>query len=214
MAKEGTFLGELQRGWQRFWQLSWWWKGPIIGVVGFMLVVIVAAIAGGGDEDKPGSSVLATITASPTEAPVTEAPSETTTLTATPKGTAEPTKEPTPEPTDTTAPTVTPITYEIANRKDVSFGVVVRILYRVSVSAPLTEGDLRRIAQEIIDDETSQQDVNAIGFFFYLPGTDTTFLYTAGKADWAPHGDWASADTVQAGDYSDHELGAIDLGGP
>ena len=115
------------------------------------------------------------------------------------------------EPPDTPAPTVAPVTYEIADREDVSFGPVIRIVYRVSVSGPLTESDLRRMAQEVIDNETSQQDVNAIGFFFYLPGTDTTGVYTAGVADWAPDGDWASADTVQAGDYSRHELGAIDI---
>jgi len=112
------------------------------------------------------------------------------------------------------SPTVEPpVTYEIADRADVSFGATIRIVYRVSVSGPLAEDDLRRIAQEIIEDETSQQDVDAIGFFFYLPGTDTASVYSAGKADWAPNGDWASADTVRAGDYSSHELGAIDVGG-
>ena len=121
-----------------------------------------------------------------------------------------PTHTPPPSPTDTPVP----VTYEIAEREDVSFGAVVRIVYRVSVSGPLTEDDLRRITQEIIDDETNQQDVNAIGFFFFLPGTDTTSIYTAGTADWAPDGDWAKADTVQAGNYSRHRLGAIDLGGP
>ena len=118
-----------------------------------------------------------------------------------------------PEPTEPPAPTAAPVTYEIADREDVSFGATVLIDYRVSVSGPLTERELRRIAQEIIDDETSQQDVNAIGFYFYLPGTDTTGVFTAGGADWAPDGDWESADTVQAGDYSRHEIGAIDLGG-
>ncbi|MEE9277735.1 MAG: DUF3105 domain-containing protein [Dehalococcoidia bacterium] len=115
---------------------------------------------------------------------------------------------------DAPAPTAEPVTYEIADREDISFSTVVRILYRVRVSEPLTEDDLRRISQEIIDGETSQQDVNAIALFFYLPGTDTTSVYTAGTADWAPDGVWASANTVQSGDYSRHKLGAIDLGGP
>ena len=118
------------------------------------------------------------------------------------------------EATDTPGATAAPVTYEIADREDVSFGAVVRIVYRVEVSGPLTEEELGRIAQEIIDDETGQQDVNAIGFFFYLPDTDTASVYTAGVADWAPDGDWASADTVQAGDYSRHELGAIDIVSP
>ena len=112
-----------------------------------------------------------------------------------------------------TAPTAAPVSYDIAERKDVSFGATIRIVYTVSVSGPLTEDDIRRIAQEIIDDETSGQAVNAIGFFFYLPGTDVGGTYSAGRADWAPAGDWASADTVRAGDYSRHELGAIHVGG-
>jgi hypothetical protein len=127
-----------------------------------------------------------------------------------------------PPPTELTpqaTPDVAPVTYTIADREDVSFGAVVRIVYRVGVGGlgvggSLTEEKLRRIAQEIIDDETAQEDVNAIGFFFYLPGTEITGVYTAGKADWAPDGDWASADTVQAGDYSRHELGAIDIVSP
>lgn len=128
---------------------------------------------------------------------------------ASPPPTAE-TPAPTPEPTPTPE---APATYEIADREDVSFGATVRIVYRVSVSGPLTEDDIRRIAQEIIDDETSQQDVNAIAFSFYLPGTDTTDTYSAGRAFWVPDGDWTSADTVRAGDYSKHELGAIVVGG-
>ena len=129
--------------------------------------------------------------------------------------TEEPTDTPTPEePSDTAATTAAPVTYEIADREDVSFGAVVRIVYRVGVSGPLTEEVLARIAQEIVDEETGQQDVNAIGFFFYLPDTDTASVYTAGKADWAPDGDWESADTVEVGDYSRHELGAIDIVSP
>ena len=113
----------------------------------------------------------------------------------------------------TDTPPAQTVSYEIAAREDTSFGSVIRITYRVGVGGPLTEEDIRRIAQEIIDDETSRQDVNAIILFFYLPGTDTTGVYSAGTARWAPDGDWASADTVEAGDYSRHELGAIEVGG-
>jgi len=97
-------------------------------------------------------------------------------------------------------------TYETLQREDVSFGSVVRVVYRVGVSGPLSEGDLRRIAEEIIDEEKGRNKVNAVGFFFYLPGTDPMGTYTAGKADWAPDGDWSKADTVTTGDYSKHKL--------
>jgi len=192
-------LREMWLGLKRFWGLRWLIKGPILVVTVLVILIIVAGIVGQEEEKEPETVAEVTVTPQPTETPVPPAPTDTP-LQA--------------EPTDTPAPTAAPVTYEIAEREDVSFGAVVRIVYRVRVSGPLTEDDLRRIAQEIIDDETSQQDVNAIGFFFYLPGTDTTGVYTAGRAHWAPDGDWSSADTVQAGDYSRHELGLIALGNP
>ncbi len=110
-----------------------------------------------------------------------------------------------------TAGSASAVVFEIVQREDVSFGATVRIVYRVTVSAPISEADLSAISEHIIETETSSQDVNAIGFLFFLAGTDTNSVYTAGKADWAPDGDWARADTVQAGDYSSHELGAIEI---
>lgn len=76
MAESGTFFGELQLGWKRFWRLSWWWKGPIMGIVVFILLAIGAGIAGGGDEGDSESTVQATRTSSPTEVPQTSAPSD------------------------------------------------------------------------------------------------------------------------------------------
>ena len=103
------------------------------------------------------------------------------------------------------------VTYQVAARQDVSFGATKRIVYRVVVSGHMVEADLKRITDEIIKSEKKRGAVNAIGFFFYLPGTDTSSVYTAGKADWAPNGDWSQADSVKTGDYSKNRLGAIDL---
>ncbi|MCH7617723.1 MAG: hypothetical protein IIB18_07670 [Chloroflexi bacterium] len=96
MREKGTFLGEIERGWQRFWGLSWWWKGPVIGFVAFLLLIPVAAIFGGEDEDESASLVDAKITASPTE---TSATSNTEEATSSPTRTDEPTATPTPDPT-------------------------------------------------------------------------------------------------------------------
>ena len=96
MREKGTFLGEIERGWQRFWGLSWRWKGPIIGVVAILLVGTIASIFSGGNEDESASLVDATITASPTE---TSATSNTEEATSSPTLTDEPTATPTPEPT-------------------------------------------------------------------------------------------------------------------
>jgi hypothetical protein len=57
---------------------------------------------------------------------------------------------------------------------------------------------------------TDQQDVNAIGFFFYLPGTDPTSSATTGitrhseQIAWYPEGS-------ASGDRSDKELGKTQL---
>jgi len=122
------------------------------------------------------------------------------------------TRSPTPTPIETRSPgvTLTPETiampYETVERKDVSFGRVVRLVFRIRVEGEATEVQLRRIAEEVIEREKKAQPVNAISFFFYLPDTNTSGVYTAGKADWAPDGKWENADQVQAGDYSSHEL--------
>ncbi len=184
----------------RFTRWQTWLKTSITVILSLLTILfIIGAVA--GEEDGSGETVRPEASPPPTP----EAPAPTPEPTPTPEAPA-----PTPEPTPTPE---APATYEIADREDVSFGATVRIVYRVSVSGPLTEDDIRRIAQEIIDDETSQQDVNAIGFFFYLPGTGITAPYSGGAAFWAPEGVWANADTVRAGDYSKHELGAIVVGG-
>ena len=123
-----------------------------------------------------------------------------------PEGTAS--TSPTPTGTDGGTPPddTAVLTYEVVEREDVSLGDVVRLVFRVQVSSEPTGAELEEIANQLITDETQEQDVNAIGFYFYLPDSDTSGPYTAGTGDWAPNGNWEEADTVVAGDYSTHEL--------
>ena len=67
-------LRSLLDGWREFWGLSWWAKGPILGVLALLLVVIISiavASGGGGDEDTGAVSeeptATATVEAEPTE---------------------------------------------------------------------------------------------------------------------------------------------------
>ena len=53
--------------------------------------------------------------------------------------------------------------------------------------------ELTAISNEIIKKATAREQIKALGIFFFLPGTDTSSFYTAGKADWAPGGDWGNA---------------------
>jgi len=84
VAEPGTVIGEFQRGWERFWRLSWWRKGPIIGFGAFILLGIVAAIAGGGEEDDSEPAVQATRTAAPTQTADTDSPTARQTSSPTP----------------------------------------------------------------------------------------------------------------------------------
>jgi hypothetical protein len=92
--------------WHRFWGLSWWWKGPILGALGIFLLSGIAAAAGGGGGEKDDEATRAeetrtasaTRTRSPaTTRPVTRAPIPTTTApTPSPAATPAPTAPPTP----------------------------------------------------------------------------------------------------------------------
>jgi len=118
---------------------------------------------------------------------------------------------PTPTSTDddTTPDDAEVLTYEVVKREDVSEGSLVLVAFSVSVSSEPTKAELEEIANQLIAEETEVLDVNAIGFFFYLPDSDTSGPYTAGTGDWAPNGNWDDADTVVAGDYSTHELAIL-----
>jgi hypothetical protein len=94
----------------------------------------------------------------------------------------------------------------VVKREDVSEEGLVLVAFSVSVSSEPTNTELEEIANQLIADETEDVDVNAIGFFFYLPDSDTSGPYTAGTGDWAPNGNWDDAGIVVAGDYSTHEL--------
>ena len=101
------------------------------------------------------------------------------------------------------------LTYEVVNREDVSVDDLVLVAFSVQVSSEPTKAELEEIANQLITDETQERDVNAIGFFFYLPDSNTSGPYTAGTGDWAPNGNWDDADTVEAGDYSTHQLAVL-----
>jgi len=96
--------------------------------------------------------------------------------------------------------------YEIVKVEDLSFSTCVRVQYRIRVEKLLSLTELADICGEVIEKQKAEKPVNAISFFFYLPGTGTYSMQTAGAADWAPDGKWVEADTVKAGDYRRHML--------
>ena len=94
----------------RFWGLSWWWKGPILGAVTFLTLGIGLAAAGLGDDDgqtavgEATQSLTATVTLT-----ATSVASPTPTPAATPSPTTQPTPVSTPTPIPTPRPTATPV---------------------------------------------------------------------------------------------------------
>ncbi len=96
--------------------------------------------------------------------------------------------------------------FKVVKTEDVSFLGVVRLSMRVQVDGKVSRDQIRSICMELIEKEKSRKPHNAIGFFLYLPGTNSNGFYTAGKADWAPNGKWEEAKSVKTGDYSKHRL--------
>jgi hypothetical protein len=59
----------------------------------------------------------------------------------------------------------------------------------------MTRDELTAIAWQMVQDAQERQKLNAIRIFFYLPDSDPEGLFTAGRATWAPGGDWTKAST-------------------
>jgi len=96
--------------------------------------------------------------------------------------------------------------FSTVERKDLSDRRTARLQFRIQVDESATEPYLRSICEQIIAHETNARPLNAIEFLFYRPGTDVHGPYTAGRAYWAPNGNWADADSVQKGEYCTHAL--------
>jgi len=71
----------------------------------------------------------------------------------------------------------------------------------------MSEDEMRNMAMDLVTIITCNQSVNALAFAFYLPDSELPgWGPTAGRAEWAPYGEWVRADNVRAGDYSRHQL--------
>jgi hypothetical protein len=85
--------------------------------------------------------------------------------------------------------------YTIVSSEDVSYANVVRKSYRVRVPELMTKQELTAISDEIVRQAISRKRIKAIMIFYFLPDSDTSGAFTAGKATWAPGGDWGKAST-------------------
>ena len=93
--------------------------------------------------------------------------------------------------------------YTIIRTNNISIPNARRLSYRIQLNEVYTEDEAIQIAEKIIESnhEGSKDLVNALTFFFYFPGSDST-LDPDGGIDWAPNGDWGDAHKVKKGYYS------------
>jgi hypothetical protein len=103
--------------------------------------------------------------------------------------------------------------YQIVELEDVSYGLAKRYNVRTRVDKVLTIEELGSVSKSIVEKLKTTNPHNALAMFFYLPDSDINGFYTAGKAEWAPYGDWARAGEVPTGSYSKHNL-KLTLGNP
>jgi hypothetical protein len=103
--------------------------------------------------------------------------------------------QPPADPTSTDESTVALPQYTLVETRDVGFADVVRKRCCVRVDRELTVQELMAASDKIVQQATEHERINAISISYYLPESDTEGAYTAGKADWAPDGDWNKADT-------------------
>ena len=96
--------------------------------------------------------------------------------------------------------------YTILSIKNVSYSTVKRYDVRVRVGYMLSNNELKQVSEAIVEELKLTRPHNALTLFYYLPDSDTNGLYTAGKAVWAPYGDWSRADEGYSGNYTNHIL--------
>jgi hypothetical protein len=96
--------------------------------------------------------------------------------------------------------------YRIFKTEPSHYSSTKRYTVRVHVNYALRSSKLKLISNDIIDKYKVSHPHNALTIFFYLPESSTIGHYTAGKAVWAPFGEWGKAGDVSTGDYSSHVL--------
>lgn len=98
--------------------------------------------------------------------------------------------------------------YGIDQIDDISSGDTVRIRMDIRTDDPvdeLSDEEFHRISEDIVEDRTNEQDVNAIVIFFWEDTAQIGVETAYARMEWAPDGDLGAAHTVSTGDYSEHE---------
>jgi len=114
-------------------------------------------------------------------------------------------------------PTNTP-EYTIQNNNDISFeGAERRDVDVTSYTenrelVDLSREDIINICKDVISDIISNQHVNAVSFNFWRDTQSIGAEQAQLVVDWAPNGNWGEADSVNTGNYIQHDFSFSGLG--
>lgn len=153
--------------------------------IGIVVVAIVAVAMFSGCVDK--EAPVATPTPSPTPTPIV-----TPTLTPTPKTTTIPEYN-----------SALVRNYEIVKIEDISTKVGsqlnIRKAYRIVVSSDISKEELKATLIQVVMDKTSENsDIDEVIVFAYDRKEDADSIYTFGKVEWCPNGDWGGVTSIIA----------------
>ena len=96
--------------------------------------------------------------------------------------------------------------YEIIQKQDISTVNARRFDLRIRVQEEPDELTLQRICRDVLANDEELNQAAGVVFFLYLPDSNPAGHYTAGKATWAPKGNWANAALPRKWSKSGYEL--------
>lgn len=97
------------------------------------------------------------------------------------------------------------IDYFIAEKEDISMADTNRYNWNVVIKNSVTPEQIKFVSKEIIESAKKEYDFNALTLMFYDYEEYIGHGYTLGKTTFAPDGEWAKANTVNAGNYDSME---------
>ena len=228
VALSKTIVERFRDWWQR---RARWQK---VTIVVFVVLVVIGALTDEGDEttaDGPNESAVATTVvvsasdAAPTAPQPTDTSPSATALRPADESPSDPVSpatieqppgaapDPAPSPAgpaatsgpQVTVPTLALPGFVIVEEEDLSFPGAVRISLRIVVDEGMTGAQLRVLAAELAQQYRASHEYQAFNIFFYHFPELAFNVATLGVWDDSPYGDWARANEVARGDYSNHQ---------
>ncbi|WP_134703793.1 hypothetical protein [Ammoniphilus sp. YIM 78166] len=115
-------------------------------------------------------------------------------------------KEAVKQPERETPPQTEMLQYKIGKIGDLSVGNAVRLEYWIVTDPMITEEQIKKIANEVVEKAKKEKKFNAMVLWFIDDGRQINNGYTVAKVEYSPNGVWEDAIHVKTGDYSKHKF--------